>query len=185
MRKYFCEKAIDSGVRIFPITCAAARLVVKKAENMLDLNMRPYEPCRRSGSFPAGSVRFRSGMKDVYCVWSGHISPGLYPGLICSGLSGLTILRHLIYANVYLSSHIKSITASVFISITCAISVSTNDAQASAIMSLRMRIAVFFYLFRLVSRQPHPPGKGQNLCAVFQMQPVHYFRHMIFNRALA
>jgi integrase/recombinase XerD len=35
LRKYIREKEIDSGARIFPITYAAARLVVKKAGDML------------------------------------------------------------------------------------------------------------------------------------------------------
>ncbi|MFO8085351.1 MAG: site-specific integrase [Desulfobacterales bacterium] len=43
LRKDIREKAIDSGARIFPITYAAARLVVKKAGDMIGLNIRPHD----------------------------------------------------------------------------------------------------------------------------------------------
>jgi hypothetical protein len=38
---------------------------------------------------------------------------------------------------------------------------------------------------RFVGGQPHTPGKGHNLRSVFQVQPVHDLRHVIFNRAFA
>jgi hypothetical protein len=55
LRKYIREKAMDCGAGILPITCATARVFVKKAGDMFDLDMRPYKTCHRSGSFPAAS----------------------------------------------------------------------------------------------------------------------------------
>jgi integrase/recombinase XerD len=43
VRKYIREKEIDSGTRIFPITYAAAKLVVKKAGDMLGVRIRPHD----------------------------------------------------------------------------------------------------------------------------------------------
>jgi len=43
LRKYIREKEIEPGARIFPITYAAARLVVKKAGDMIGLNIRPHD----------------------------------------------------------------------------------------------------------------------------------------------
>ena len=71
---------MDSGARTLPITYATAKLLLKKAGDMFDLNMRPYEPCRRSGSFPAGSVRFRSGMKDAFASRPDISAQGFTPG---------------------------------------------------------------------------------------------------------
>ena len=48
LRKYISEKEIDPGARIFPITYAAARLSVKKAGDMLGLNIRPIFKSARS-----------------------------------------------------------------------------------------------------------------------------------------
>ena len=55
LRKYIREKAIDSGVRIFPITYAAARLVVKKAGDMLGLNIRPHDLRRHAATYASRS----------------------------------------------------------------------------------------------------------------------------------
>jgi integrase len=55
LRKYIREKEIDSGARIFPITCAAARLVVKKAGDMLSLNIRPHDLRRHGATYASRS----------------------------------------------------------------------------------------------------------------------------------
>ena len=55
LRKYIREKEIDSGVRIFPITYAAARLVVKKAGDMLGLNIRPHDLRRHAATYASRS----------------------------------------------------------------------------------------------------------------------------------
>jgi integrase len=55
LRKYIREKEIDSGARIFPITYAAARLVVKKAGDMLSLNIRPHDLRRHGATYASRS----------------------------------------------------------------------------------------------------------------------------------
>jgi integrase len=55
LRKYIREKEIDPGAMIFPITYAAPRLVVKKAGNMLGLNIRPHDLCRHAATYASRS----------------------------------------------------------------------------------------------------------------------------------
>jgi integrase/recombinase XerD len=55
LRKYIREKEIDSGARIFPITYAAARLVVKKAGDMLNLKIRPHDLRRHAATYASRS----------------------------------------------------------------------------------------------------------------------------------
>ena len=55
LRKYISEKEIDSEARIFPITYAAARLVVKKAGDMLGLNIRPHDLRRHGATYASRS----------------------------------------------------------------------------------------------------------------------------------
>ena len=55
LRKYILEKEIDSGARIFPITYAAARLVVKKAGDMLGVRIRPHDLRRHAATYASRS----------------------------------------------------------------------------------------------------------------------------------
>jgi integrase/recombinase XerD len=55
LRKYIREKEIDSEARIFPITYAAARLVVKKAGEMLELKIRPHDLRRHAATYASRS----------------------------------------------------------------------------------------------------------------------------------
>ncbi len=55
LRKYIREKEIDSGARIFPITYAAGRLVVKKAGDMLGVNIRPHDLRRHAATYASRS----------------------------------------------------------------------------------------------------------------------------------
>jgi integrase/recombinase XerD len=55
LRKYIREKEIDPGARIFPITYAAARLVVKKAGDMIGLNIRPHDLRRHAATYASRS----------------------------------------------------------------------------------------------------------------------------------
>jgi integrase/recombinase XerD len=55
LKKYIVEKEINSEARIFPITYAAARLVVKKAGDMLGLNIRPHDLRRHAATYASRS----------------------------------------------------------------------------------------------------------------------------------
>jgi integrase/recombinase XerD len=55
LRKYIREKEIDSGARIFPITYAVARLVVKKAGDMLGVRIRPHDLRRHAATYASRS----------------------------------------------------------------------------------------------------------------------------------
>jgi integrase/recombinase XerD len=55
LKKYIGEKEIESGARIFSITYAAARLVVKKAGDMLCLNIRPHDLRRHAATYASRS----------------------------------------------------------------------------------------------------------------------------------
>jgi integrase len=55
LRKYIREKEIDSGVRIFPITYEVARLVVKKAGDMLGVRIRPQDLRRHAATYASRS----------------------------------------------------------------------------------------------------------------------------------
>jgi integrase/recombinase XerD len=55
LKKYIVEKEINSEARIFPITYAAARLVVKKAGDMLDLNIRTHDLRRHAATYASRS----------------------------------------------------------------------------------------------------------------------------------
>ena len=51
LRKYVRIKGIDSGKRIFPISYPAARMVVKKAGNVLNLDVKPHDLRRHAATF--------------------------------------------------------------------------------------------------------------------------------------
>jgi integrase/recombinase XerD len=55
LRNYIREKEIDSGARIFPITYAAARLLVKKAGDMLGVRIRPHDLRRHAATYASRS----------------------------------------------------------------------------------------------------------------------------------
>jgi integrase/recombinase XerD len=55
LKKYIVEKEINSEARIFPINYAAARLVVKKAGDMLGLNIRPHDLRRHAATYASRS----------------------------------------------------------------------------------------------------------------------------------
>ena len=55
LRRYIREKEIDSEARIFPITYAAARLVLKKAGDLIGLNIRPHDFRRHGATYASRS----------------------------------------------------------------------------------------------------------------------------------
>jgi integrase/recombinase XerD len=57
LRKYIREKEIKPDARIFPITYAAARLIVKKAGNLVGIHVKPHDLCRHAATYAS-----RSGM---------------------------------------------------------------------------------------------------------------------------
>ena len=52
---YIRENKIESGARIFPICYAAARLVVKKAGEMVGVHLRPHDLRRHSATYASKS----------------------------------------------------------------------------------------------------------------------------------
>ena len=55
MRKYVIEKKIDSNAKIFPITYAGARLVVKRAGKIVDIHVRPHDLRRHAATYASRS----------------------------------------------------------------------------------------------------------------------------------
>ncbi len=55
MKKYIRNNGIKSEVRIFPITYAAARLVVKKAGELVDIQVRPHDLRRHAATYASRS----------------------------------------------------------------------------------------------------------------------------------
>jgi integrase/recombinase XerD len=55
LNAYIREKGIESGQRIFPITYAAARLVVDKAGKLAGINLRPHDLRRHAATYASRS----------------------------------------------------------------------------------------------------------------------------------
>jgi integrase/recombinase XerD len=55
LNAYIREKGIQSGERIFPITYATARLVVKKAGKLVGIELRPHDLRRHSATYASRS----------------------------------------------------------------------------------------------------------------------------------
>ena len=55
LRTYIREKGINPDARIFPLTYAAARLIVKKAGNMVNIHVRPHDLRRHAATYASRS----------------------------------------------------------------------------------------------------------------------------------
>ena len=55
LNAYIRGKGIESGQRIFPITYAAARLVVDKAGKLVGINLRPHDLRRHAATYASRS----------------------------------------------------------------------------------------------------------------------------------
>ena len=55
LRNYIREKEIKPDARIFPVTYAAARLIVKKAGNLLDVHVKPDDLRRHAATYASRS----------------------------------------------------------------------------------------------------------------------------------
>ena len=55
LRRYIRDKKIKSGDRIFPLTYAAARLIVKKAGNLVGVHVRPHDLRRHAATYASRS----------------------------------------------------------------------------------------------------------------------------------
>lgn len=55
LRRYIREKAIKPDTRIFPLTYAAARLIVKKAGNIVGVHVRPHDLRRHAATYASRS----------------------------------------------------------------------------------------------------------------------------------
>ena len=55
LRRYIREKEIKSDARIFPLTYAAARLIVKKAGHMIGVHVRPHDLRRHAATYASRS----------------------------------------------------------------------------------------------------------------------------------
>lgn len=55
LRIYIREKGINPDARIFPLTYAAARLIVKKAGNLVSIHVRPHDLRRHAATYASRS----------------------------------------------------------------------------------------------------------------------------------
>ena len=55
LRTYIREKGIKPEARIFPLTYAAARLIVKKAGNLVNIHIRPHDLRRHAATYASRS----------------------------------------------------------------------------------------------------------------------------------
>jgi integrase len=55
MRKYIRDKRIEPDRKMFPITYAGARVVVKKAGKMVDIHLRPHDLRRHAATYASRS----------------------------------------------------------------------------------------------------------------------------------
>lgn len=55
LRRYIREKEIKSDARIFPLTYAAARLIVKKAGHIVGVHVRPHDLRRHAATYASRS----------------------------------------------------------------------------------------------------------------------------------
>lgn len=55
LRTYIREKGIKPEARIFPLTYAAARLIVKKAGNLVNIHVRPHDLRRHAATYASRS----------------------------------------------------------------------------------------------------------------------------------
>jgi len=55
LRSYIRKNEIKPDARIFPITYAAARLIVKKAENLVDVHVKPHDLRRHAATYASRS----------------------------------------------------------------------------------------------------------------------------------
>jgi integrase len=55
LQKYISENRINPDDRIFPITYAAARIVVKKAGDLVGINLRPHDLRRHAATYASRS----------------------------------------------------------------------------------------------------------------------------------
>ena len=55
MKKYIQDNGIKPDARIFPITYAAARLIVKKAGKLVDIQVRPHDLRRHAATYASRS----------------------------------------------------------------------------------------------------------------------------------
>jgi integrase len=55
LKKYISDKRVKPGDRIFPITYAAARIVVKKAGELVGIHLKPHDLRRHSATYASRS----------------------------------------------------------------------------------------------------------------------------------
>jgi integrase len=55
LKRYIRENKINSDTRIFPITYAAARIVVKKAGNLVGIHLKPHDLRRHAATYASRS----------------------------------------------------------------------------------------------------------------------------------
>jgi integrase/recombinase XerD len=55
IKEYVREKGIETDARIFPITYSAARLIVKKAGNLVGIHLKPHDLRRHAATYASRS----------------------------------------------------------------------------------------------------------------------------------
>ena len=55
LKKYISDNGIEPGARIFPITYAAARIIVKKAGELVGIHLKPHDLRRHAATYASRS----------------------------------------------------------------------------------------------------------------------------------
>ena len=90
LKEYIREKEIESDARIFPITYSAARLIVKKAGNMVGIHLRPHDLRRHAATWNIGVMHIqRQHLLERFFPGDqsdpGQVAPGALKGASVHG----------------------------------------------------------------------------------------------------
>jgi integrase len=82
LKKYIRDNGIESGYRIFSITYAAARIVVKKAGELVGIHLKPHDLRRHAATYASRSGTPLEIVSKVLLRHSNLSTPQMYLGKI-------------------------------------------------------------------------------------------------------